>query len=229
MRRCSAPRSEGQERDLNQAKRQRLGFAPAELLRHRVPGETEYLERALDSLRIARLQPHRRLWIDARQLGVERRPAPISGLRFDGRPDPVIGLRQRREPFAQRLEVEHGPADEQRHAAARGDLAHEPQRIGAELRRRVAFGRVDDVDQVVRHAAPLGPARLGGADIHAAEYLRRIDADDLDREIPRQLERDRALAARGRPHQKDCRRLHWPRRNSLSRSARLIWNQVGRP
>jgi hypothetical protein len=44
---------------------------------------------------------------------------------------------------------------------------------------------------------------LGGADIHAAIDLRRIDAHDLDWKELSKLERDRALARRGRTHEQN--------------------------
>src|ERR1700675_4214772 len=44
---------------------------------------------------------------------------------------------------------------------------------------------------------------LGGANIHAAIDLRRIDAYDLDWKELSQLEGDRALARRGRTHEQN--------------------------
>jgi hypothetical protein len=48
-------------------------------------------------------------------------------------------LRQLGKPLQQRLEVEHGAADEQRNPAARADVGHHGERVGAETRRRVGF------------------------------------------------------------------------------------------
>ena len=60
----------------------------------------------------------------------------------------------------QRAVVEPGAADENRQASARVDVADRRRRVARILRRRVLLGRVDDVDQVVRDAAPLGDGTL---------------------------------------------------------------------
>jgi len=48
------------------------------------------------------------------------------------------------------------------------------------LRDRERFGRVNDVEQVVRHRRPLLAAGLGGADVHAPVDLHGVGGDDLD-------------------------------------------------
>src|SRR5467141_926396 len=97
----------------------------------------------------------------------------------------------------------YGAADEERDAAAGGDFPDQSHGVVAELRGRVAPGRVDDVDEVVGHRSPLGDRRLRGADVHAAVDLRGIHADDLDRKVARQGRSQRALAAGGRAHEED--------------------------
>jgi hypothetical protein len=89
--------------------------------------------------------------------------------------------------------------------AAAVDIVDQARRVGRELRGRVGLARVEDVDQVVRQRGTLGHARLGGADVHAAVDQRRIDADDFQRHAFGQRQRDRALAAGGRPGQADPR------------------------
>jgi hypothetical protein len=161
-----------------------------------------HFERALDPLRVERREPRGGRWIDARELGVKRRPAVLRGLRIECRADGGVGRRHRIEAVEQRLEVEHRAADEKRQRAARADLGNEPARVLDEERRRPGFGRIDDVDQVVRNERALGRARLRGADVHAAIDQRRIDADDLDRQPRREARRDgerrRGLARCGR-------------------------------
>jgi len=76
-------------------------------------------------------------------------------------------------------------------------------RIRDEARRRVRLRGIDDVDQVMRHLRALVERRLGGADVHAAIYLRRIDGDDLAVQVLRERHRQRALARRRRAHQED--------------------------
>ena len=93
----------------------------------------------------------------------------------------------------------------------------------------IGFGRVDDVDQVVRCAGERGGIRLGGADVHVAEHQCGIDADEFHRQTLRQFHCNAGLAAGSGAHQEDDGRLHLPRMNIASSSAIEIWNQVGRP
>ncbi len=81
------------------------------------------------------------------------------------------------------------------------DLAHQPDRIGAELRSGIAFFRADEVDQVMGAAGLLGGAGLGGTDVHVAIDQRRIDADDFHRQLLRQGQRAGGLATGGRAEQ----------------------------
>src|SRR5262252_455717 len=80
---------------------------------------------------------------------------------------------------------------------------------------------------MVRRACPLPGRGLGGADIHAAVDLRRVDAHHLEGEAARELERHRGLAARGGTQEQY--RLHRPRMKRRSRSVMPNWYQVGRP
>ena len=77
------------------------------------------------------------------------------------------------------------------------------ERIGTETCGRIRFFRADQVDQVVRVGIERLGVGLGRADVHVTEDLRRIDADQFDREAVRQRHRDAGLAARGRAHQQD--------------------------
>jgi hypothetical protein len=96
---------------------------------------------------------------------------------------------------------------------------------------RVALLGRDQVDQAVREARQRRRVGLGGADVHVAEHLRRIDADDVAGKACGQFEGQRGLAACCRPDKQDCRWVlhHLPRMNSLSSSAIDSWTQVGRP
>ncbi len=182
---------------------------------------------------------------------VQRRPAQLPRHGVDHEPDRRIGFRQVREPVLQRLEIQHGAAHEQRHAAGRGDARHQVDCLLAELRRGKTLGRVEDVDQVMRCLAPRAGVRLRGADVHAAIYLRRIDVDNLDREALRDRERHRGLAARRGTHEEegggsDCVTLtgtgsallspspfridsYLPLMNIRSSSSSVTCRQVGRP
>ena len=50
------------------------------------------------------------------------------------------------QAFQQRLEIQHGAAHQQRNTSARGDISHGRQGIGTELGRRIALGRVTNID-----------------------------------------------------------------------------------
>ena len=173
--------------------------------RERPAADAVDLERALDALAVVRRQARRRRRVDRCELGVQRRPARAQRARVDVGTHRGIGLGQGIEAVEQRLEVQHRAADQQRHAAALANRRDRRARVGDEARRRIALGRVDDVDQVVRHGRALGRARLRGADVHAAVDERRVDADDLDRTARRERggdrQRGRALARRRRSGQ----------------------------
>ncbi len=93
--------------------------------------------------------------------------------------------------------VEAGAADEDRQAPARVDVADRVGRVARELRRRVLVGRIGDVDQVMRDAAPVGRRHLVGADVEAAIDGGRIAVDDLAAEALGKRER-RARSCRSR-------------------------------
>ncbi|KAG0910045.1 hypothetical protein G6F31_021569 [Rhizopus arrhizus] len=68
-----------------------------------------------------------------------------------------VGLRQVVQPVAKRLVVHHRAAGQQRNASPRADLVDQAQRGGAELGRRIRLRRVQDVQQVLRHAGLFFP------------------------------------------------------------------------
>lgn len=195
--------------------------------RHRLPAQHEHFERTLDPLRIVRCEPRGRVGVDLREPRVQRGPAIALGFGIERRAHVRIGARQVIEPLRQRLVVQHRAAREQRRAAARGDLADQAQRVRAETRGRIRIGRIDDVDQVMRHARALVARRLRGADIHVAVDERRIDADDLDRATRGERQRRGRLARCGGAEQAGDRRragggvryrAHCPRMKRRSRS-----------
>jgi hypothetical protein len=106
-----------------------------------------------------------------------------------------VGGRQLVQAFQQGLEVQQGAAHQQRQAPARPDLGHQARGVAREIGGAVGFGRLTDVDQVVRHGRALGRRGLGGADVQAAIDQGRVDADDFHRHPLGQRQRQRALAA----------------------------------
>ena len=166
--------------------------------RERPAADAVDLERALDALAVVRRQARRCHRVDRRELGMQRGPARARARSSMSARTAGSASGKRIEAVEQRLEVQHRAADQQRHVAALANRRDRRARVGDEARRRIALGRVDDVDQVVRHGGALGGARLGGADVHAAVDERRVDADDLDRTPRRERggdrQRGRALA-----------------------------------
>ena len=82
------------------------------------------LECALDALGIGGLEARRRGRIEAGQLGMLSRPAGTRRGFVDARPLGRVGGGQLGQALAQGPEVEHGSADQQGDAAARGDRRH---------------------------------------------------------------------------------------------------------
>ena len=103
----------------------------------RFAADAKDLERALDALAVARRQARRGDRIDALQFLVQGVGTVARGLRGERCAHRAIGGRHCIEPVEQRFEVEHRAADEQRQAAAGGDLADQPGRVADEARRRI--------------------------------------------------------------------------------------------
>ena len=114
---------------------------------------------------------------------MQRGPAHGGTLLVESRADASVGARQRREPVAQRAQIQQRAADQERHAAARGYLANRGGRFAREAARRIGLGRIADVDEVMRHAPAHLGRRLRGADVEPAIHHRRIHAHDLDRQL----------------------------------------------
>ena len=110
-----------------------------------------------------------------------------------------------REVVDDRPHVEAGAADEQRPPAARLD-------VGDRGARRVLGARAPTTPRPGRRrrrggaatAARSAARRLGGADVHAAVHLHRVERHDLDvAERARDRERERRLARRGRTDERE--------------------------
>ena len=182
------------------------GFAPALQHRKRLPAQPVHFERALDALRVVGIEARGGRGIDRARARRAARANPRGAApRVEFRAHAGVRAWQRRQPFGQRLEIKHRAAAENRHPAARANVRHACPRIARKRRRRIALGRVDDVDQVMRNARAVAGSRLCGSDVHAAIHLRRINGDDLAVKTRRQGKRDRALARRGGTHQQDGR------------------------
>lgn len=112
------------------------------------------------------------------------------------------------DAFVPALEVEDGAADGDDRAAAGVNVfdcavsrIDEPG--GAEW-----LPRIDDVDEVVGKRLPNGGRWLGGADLHAAVDLHRVDAEDLGAEVFGDGARECAFAGGGAAGDDDDASFH---------------------
>ena len=148
---CKAARSTGTSaharivRPAERASRRRCNS------RDRPAGGVTDLERALDPLRVVRVDAGRGFGIELAELRMQRRPAFARGPLVDRSAQLRRRLGQVAMP-AQRAQVEHRSANEQRNAAAGLDSSMRGQRHRARTARRNSLARLADVDQVMRHA-----------------------------------------------------------------------------
>ena len=138
---------------------------------------------------------HRELFVQAghTHLGQPLLPAR-SHRRVGGREGP---------PVQHRLDVEHGAADDDRHRAARRDGLDVGYGSLLVARHGRGFGDVQNVEPVVRDAAPVGDRQLGGADVHAPVLLHGVGVDDLPAEAFGDLECEMRLAGAGGSDDRD--------------------------
>ena len=171
-------------------------------LRQGLPGQFPDLERALDALRVVGRESRRGRRIEARKIGMQRRPAVARGARIDLRAQSGFGLRQRVDALRQGSVVKHRAANQQRNFPSSQDFKDDAGGVFPEAARGIGPGRVEQVDEVMGDGAPFRRRGLRGADIHAAVDLRRIDADDLDRVLRSEFHRQPRLAAGGGAQQR---------------------------
>ena len=180
-------------------RRPRLG----EMRGQRPAREEVDLERANQAQPVAGLDAQRRLRIDT----PHHPPQTLdSAARRDGlqpRPQRRVLAGPGKQPSRQRPIVEPGPADQNRHAAARQDVADRGGRVARVVGGAVFGGRLDDVDEMVRDAALIGDRHLVGADVEAAVDRRRIAVDDLAAKPLGERQSERALARRRRAEHGD--------------------------
>ncbi len=173
-------------------------FGPRLLLKsgNRLSRQPVDLQRALNALRVAWIEARRGGRIHQRQLCVQRRPA--SRRRFGVYPPADIGVGRRQciQSLGEGAVVKHRAADKQGNPPPRQYFNDGAERIFTETPRRIAFGGIEKIDQMVRHGAAFFGRGLGGADVHAAIDLRRIDTHDLDRMPRGKLHRQVRFAAR---------------------------------
>jgi hypothetical protein len=99
---------------------------------YRPTGEPPHLQRALDALAVARRQARGGQRVDARQLGVQRRPALGAACASSCARTLASAGGMSSRP-SQRLEVQHGAAHQQRRAPARADVGDQARGVAHEL------------------------------------------------------------------------------------------------
>ena len=142
----------------------------------RLAGELADFERAHDAASVAGQDLFGRLGIALREHGMQGRRAPLLEL---GRPaGPHVGVGTREvERVDDRADVERRSPDHDRRHAATQAVGHDVAGHALELRDAARLGDVQDVEEVMGHAAALVGRRLGRADVHAAVQLHRVGVD----------------------------------------------------
>ena len=171
--------------------------------RQRPAREKEHFERADDALQIARLDARGRRRVDAAQHAVQRRNAAPPGNRLEAPAQGGVATRSGKQAARERAIVEPGPAHDHRQPAATVNVANGRRRVACVVGRRVLLGRLGDVDEMMGDAPPPGHRHLVGADVEAAEHGRRVAIDDLAVVPLGDGERQRTLAGRGGPENRE--------------------------
>ena len=103
------------------------------------------------------------------------------------------------------MEIQHGAADQQGQFSALQDALDEREGVFAELCGGVGFGRVDDVDEMVRNGGLFFAGWFGGADVHVAIDEGGIDRDDFTRDMAGDFQRGGGFSGSCRSHDGDDR------------------------
>ena len=170
------------------------------------PAAKKYLIGTGNPLRIVGVNALSRSRINLRQRRMNRRPALFQSHCLNPRTHHRIRRRHTGQATGQRLEIQHGAAHQQRHAATRGNILYQRQGIITKPCCRIRLGRVEHIDQVMRITLQRLRIRLGRPDIHATVHQHRIDADQLTGKLVVQVHCQVRLARGGGPHQTDQRR-----------------------
>ena len=168
----------------------------------RPAGDLHDLEGPYDAAPVAGHHLPGRLRVDLRETCVQRRGPDLVELGLQPGPHGLVGPREL-ELVEDRPRVERRPAHQDGDDPAPVAVVDHLARPLLELRDRRRLGDVEDVHQVVPDAATLCDRQLGRADVHAAVDLHRVGVDDLTVQPLRKVQRERALAGRGRPDHRD--------------------------
>ena len=165
MQRCARLRTGD---DLENPVFQRLFFLFLLQFAHFPAGEFDDLEGAGYALRVIGMNSPGDFRVPGHQPCMQGRPSGLPGLLLYHLANHRTGRRQAGEAPGQRPEIEHGSTGQQGHPAPAGDFCHFLECICPELRHRVCFRRITDIDQRMRRPAQSAGIGLGRSHIHAA-------------------------------------------------------------
>ena len=204
---------------------------PLLLLRHALTRRQRHLERADQPHAVVRVHSLRDSRVEPPAPAMQRAGAPfLQPLERAAEPCERGGRRE--ETPCERSNVEAGSADHD------GELSARRDRSDCRARKVTVAGRIESlvgrrhVEEVMRRALPLVRLGLRRADVHVAVDLPRVGVDDLAAETFCDVQRECALAGRGRAcnHQPAEHRHGRPYRpNRRSSSERGIRRATGRP
>ena len=139
--------------------------------------------------------------------------------------------RRKLERIDQGAEVQAGPpGDDGGHSTGFEIVDHRSTGL-LELGHAERFAGVGEIDQMVGYAHRSRWIDFGGADVHAAIHLHRIDTEDLSAELFAERNGDVGLAGRGRPEDGDTDQTGLPMRwcgaaRTISASKNVPGSQV---
>ena len=167
-------------------------------LRRGTATEFEYLQSPLHALSVVGMQPRRGHCVHQGQPGMLAFGADPLTFGFQFTANCRVGRWQFAQAIEQRSEIQQRAADQHRHSAATANRRNCGRSVIGETGSRVRFGRIENIDQVMRDTGLRVGIRLGTSDIHAPVDLRRVDADDLGCPIESRAQRQRQAALAGR-------------------------------
>jgi hypothetical protein len=165
--------------------------------------EKEHFQSPDDPFLIARLDARRGCRIDPLQQAMKRGDAAALGDPFQPRAQGRVAPGPGKQPSRERSEVETRSTDDEGQVALAVNLADDCGRVLRVLGGGVFGRRFDDVDEMMRNPSPIADRYLVGADVEAPIDRGRVAIDDLAGVLLSQRERQRALAGRRRPENRN--------------------------
>ena len=143
--------------------------------RDRPPAGDPDFQGALDAVPVGRGDLSTTLRIDFREPAVQPRRRDAA----QSRADLLVAPRHFRKPGEERAQIKERAADEDRPPPAPGDLLARQRREARVVGGVELLVRVDDVEEMVRHALAIRRRRLRAADVEVAVDLDGVVVDDL--------------------------------------------------